>query len=313
MFIDFSIQKDKRKKWGDVFAAVGGGVCATMAAEILLTIACVVILTFVKQEVTMETPVLLSLFCTFGGILGTAWVLKGQKTASKDVGVVINGRTIKEYFFGALLGLVMLVLSVLPAVVFGAAHFTVGTISGTVLGTWALYGVGFIIQSFSEEYLCRGLIMKRLSERYNIWINLVIQAVIFMLLHSGNPGMGIIPYINLFLMGYIFGQVVIITDNLMFASGLHWLWNFAQGCIFGIKVSGLEGMTTILECEMNGHHLLTGADFGIEGALTTTFVTLIVIIALTPKMFTIIKAKSLSVESAATTDENISTQEDTPC
>lgn len=293
MFTNFTEHKTDKRKFGEIWSSICGSVVAMFALELLLSIITLLIAVAITKEEQPNIPMMISLYTTFGGIVATVWMTKKQKWQNSDIGVLFNKKTFFEYLCGALLGLLMLLLSVLPAFLLKQATFSFAALTSSGWGMWILYGLGFIIQSFSEEHLCRGFIMKRLTQRYNVWWTLFWQAIIFMLLHSGNPGMGLIPYLNLFLMGVVFGQLVIITDNLMLASGLHWLWNFSQGCILGIKVSGLEGMTTILNCEMNGSHLLTGGDFGIEGALSTSIVTLIVIGVLLPKMLSVIKNKAL--------------------
>lgn len=304
MFLNFNAYKSDRKKFLDVWSSVVGGIAATLALEMIFTIITLIIAVAITQQEQPTIPMCISLYGTLGGIFGTWWIIRGQKWKGPEVGVLFNKQTLKEYFLGAGLALIMLVLSIVPAFVAKQATFSYANLTSADWLMWGVYGIGFVIQSFSEEYLCRGLIMKRLNQRYNIWWSVFIQAAIFMLLHAGNPGMGVIPYVNLLLWGIIFGQVVLLTDNLMLASGLHWLWNFAQGCIFGIKVSGLDGMTTILNCEMNGHHMLTGGDFGIEGTISTTIVSVMIIAMLSSKMVKVIRAKSTSSEPIEVIDAN---------
>ena len=310
MFSDFQSYKQKRYNFWWTWASVGWTICATMMAEIVLGV--IYILATISAHPELESfsmPIAVSLFSTFGGVLATSYVVfKQNKWTRADIGLTINKRTVREYLIGALLGLAMLIGSIAPAWIMGQATFGVANITTQLLGHWLVCGVGFIVQSFFEEYLCRGFILKRLNQRYNIYVAVFWQAVIFMLLHSGNPGMGLIPYLNLFLIGIVFAQVVIITDNLWLASGLHWLWNFAQGCIFGIKVSGLEGMPTLLDCTMNGHHLLTGGDFGIEGALSATIVYVIVIALLARKTLHTIRSKTevvVSDDTDSTTEAQV--------
>lgn len=301
MFNNFNEHKLKRRKFLDIWWSIVASLLLMTLFNLLVGIGPVFILGMVAvlqgaapgDGLPANWEILINLICTIGTVIGVFLAARMYKLKHADVGLVLKRQTFKEYLWGAALGFVMLVGSILPAAITGAAKFSFAIITGSSLLWLLISGICFIVQSFSEEYLCRGFIMKRLSTKYNIWWTLILQAIIFMLLHAGNPGMGLIPYVNLFLIGFLLGQVVVITDNLMLASGLHWLWNYAQGCLFGIKVSGLEGMPSVLLCEMSGASLITGGDFGIEGALSTAIVTLIVIGVLLPKMLSVIKDKSL--------------------
>lgn len=301
MFNNFNEHKLQRRKFLDIWWSIAVSLLLMALFNLLVGIGPVFILGIVAamqgvapgDGLPANLEILINLICTIGTVIGVFLAACIYKLKRADIGLILKRQTFKEYLRGAALGFVMLVCSISPAAIAGAAKFSFATITGSSLFWLLVFGLCFVVQSFSEEYLCRGFIMKRLSMKYNIWWTLILQAVIFMLLHTGNPGMGLIPYINLFLIGFLFGQVVIITDNLMLASGLHWLWNYAQGCIFGIKVSGLEGMPSVLLCELSGTPLITGGDFGIEGALSTTIVILIVIGLLLPKMLSVIKNKSL--------------------
>lgn len=205
MFSNFNEHKADRKKFWPTWLSVAGGIGAMFLFELVIAL----IIGFAMamfvlssgapvDESQLEVPMVLDLFLTISAVLATAWVCRLHKWKNADVGVVLNKKTIKEYFIGALIGFIMLAISILPAFIAGQATFSLSALSPALWGMWALYGVGFVIQSFSEEYLCRGFIMKRLSQRYNIWWTLFLQAAIFMLMHSGNPGLGIVPYLNLF-------------------------------------------------------------------------------------------------------------------
>ena len=58
------------------------------------------------------------------------------------------------------------------------------------------------------------------------------------------------------------------------------MWNFVQGNIFGIPVSGMKIKASVLSFSQQGNYLINGGDFGLEGGLAVTLV-LVVSIALT--------------------------------
>jgi hypothetical protein len=55
------------------------------------------------------------------------------------------------------------------------------------------------------------------------------------------------------------------------------MWNFAQGNLFGIPVSGIQGLPSPLSSQLEGgmlRELLNGGPFGLEGGLAVTVVLL---------------------------------------
>jgi membrane protease YdiL (CAAX protease family) len=60
--------------------------------------------------------------------------------------------------------------------------------------------------------------------------------------------------------------IYMITRRLWAAIGLHAAWNFTQGGIYGIPVSG-GAMDGVLRPDIRGSDLLTGGAFGAEASL----------------------------------------------
>ncbi len=82
--------------------------------------------------------------------------------------------------------------------------------------------------------------------------------------------------INLFLFG-IFASVYAMNEGgLWGVFAIHSFWNWAQGNLLGLEVSGsLIGGTTLINLKENGSDLLTGGAFGPEGGLAITIVLVI--------------------------------------
>jgi hypothetical protein len=51
------------------------------------------------------------------------------------------------------------------------------------------------------------------------------------------------------------------------AVGIHMAWNFTQGYVFGVEVSGVSQPYSILETSVSGPQLLTGGSFGPEASI----------------------------------------------
>ena len=72
----------------------------------------------------------------------------------------------------------------------------------------------------------------------------------------------------------IFAALLLVKcENIWVVGAFHSLWNFAQGNIYGIQVSGNSLQPAILNSSnVKGHGLINGAGFGLEGGLGVTLV-----------------------------------------
>ena len=129
--------------------------------------------------------------------------------------------------------------------------------------------------AFSEELVFRGYILDNLLESFsNKWVALIISSVLFAAFHFTGPGIHTLAFLNLFLAGLLLGINFIYTRNLWFSFFFHLSWNFFQGPILGFRVSGLT-LPSLLIPDTKGDLFITGGDFGLEGSILTTVVTVI--------------------------------------
>lgn len=134
-----------------------------------------------------------------------------------------------------------------------------------------------LIIAFAEEIVFRGYILGNLLKLTNRWVALALSAVVFALFHINNPGMNMLPVINIFLAGLMLGINYIYTKNLWFSIVLHMTWNFYMGCILGYKVSGLA-LQSLFQQQLSGSALLTGGSFGFEGSVVESILCILTVI-----------------------------------
>ena len=68
------------------------------------------------------------------------------------------------------------------------------------------------------------------------------------------------------------------NDTVWGVAGIHGAWNFAQGNLFGILVSGQPSGTSLMTFLPQGNQdWLSGGSFGIEGSIMTSLVLLLLI------------------------------------
>jgi hypothetical protein len=70
----------------------------------------------------------------------------------------------------------------------------------------------------------------------------------------------------------------IVAENIWFVGAFHSAWNFAQGNVFGISVSGHEPSPGIFVVQLpESSSILSGGAYGIEANIFTTILVLVII------------------------------------
>jgi membrane protease YdiL (CAAX protease family) len=123
--------------------------------------------------------------------------------------------------------------------------------------------------AFREEQLFRGVIQRISEERLGSWPALGLAAAWFGLAHADNPGAGLFDGLMIALFGgALLGACYLVTRRLWLAIGVHAAWNFVEGGVFGVPVSGYD-IPGLLRASVSGSRWLTGGTFGPESSLVT--------------------------------------------
>ena len=124
-----------------------------------------------------------------------------------------------------------------------------------------------IVPAFMEELLFRGILFRWIEEFGGSWAALVITSALFGLAHIMNPNA---TWFSSFAIameaGVLLGGAYMLTRNLWMPMGLHAAWNFTQGEIFDVPVSGLE-QQGLVNAKLSGPELLSGGSFGLEASV----------------------------------------------
>lgn len=224
------------------------------------------------------TFALISLFSTvITTILVLIFVTKIEKRSAYSMGFAKKGWA-GLWLVGGLIGSVMFALAVGICMLTGTMKFG-GYVLGGNLVSVILYFFGFMLQGMSEEVLCRGFLMTSWGSKGSLTAAVLVSSLLFSMLHLANPNFGLIAFVNIFLFGLLEALLILRCDSIWLACGLHSLWNFVQGNVFGVLVSGGSYGSSIFKFESTvGGKLINGGDFGIEGGLACTAVEVIAII-----------------------------------
>ena len=144
-----------------------------------------------------------------------------------------------------------------------------------------------IISAIGEELAFRGGLFRIVEEGCGTTVALVLSAAIFGLLHGFNPGATMLSNAAIAIeAGVLLGAAYALTRNLWLPIGLHFGWNFTEGGIFGVSVSGGSIGKGVLAVTLAGPRFLTGGKFGPEAsiiAVAVCFAAALALIALTVK------------------------------
>ena len=248
----------------------------------------------------MDEPVLiLFLFSTILGIVVAIYhCVKREKRPVTSMGFRKMGM-FKEYGKGLLLGFILISLVVGIEILTGALKITgLGNLSFVSILLIIVFMIGFFIQSAEEEIMLRGYFLTSLSVNNSIPVAIIVSSFGFGLLHIFNDGFGIISLINISLIGVFLALYYIQTNNIWGVAAIHGIWNFAQGNIYGIQVSGMNITRTVFVSKaIEGKELLNGGSFGAEAGIVSTIVYILFIIGILIFMYkkgTLIKKERIN-------------------
>ncbi len=110
------------------------------------------------------------------------------------------------------------------------------------------------------------------------------SALLFGFGHAANPGASAWSSIAIAIeAGLLFGLLYHVTRSLWWCIGLHAGWNFVQGAVFGIPVSGIA-VDGLVDAQLQGPDWLDGGGFGAEASALTVLTCSIVTLLLLRRM-----------------------------
>ncbi|MEO6602981.1 MAG: type II CAAX endopeptidase family protein [Polyangiaceae bacterium] len=153
-----------------------------------------------------------------------------------------------------------------------------------LLGVYAITGAGdtnqllvalmtiAIVPGVAEELLFRGILFRWLEQFGGTWAALLLTSALFGAAHFFNPNATAFSSFALACeAGLLLGGAYMLTRSLWMPVGLHAAWNFTQGEIFDVPVSGFD-QRGLVEAKLSGHELLSGGTFGLEASIIALFV-----------------------------------------
>lgn len=192
----------------------------------------------------------------------------------------LDWRKLPHLLWGVLGGLLLFVA--LTAQLWMAGAFAISGFSDAPL--WSLFLLTAVAPAITEEIVSRGILFRLTEEGLGTWIALAVSALFFGFMHAGNPGATAWSSIAISIeAGLLFGLLYHVTRSLWWCIGLHAGWNFVQGAVFGIPVSGIA-VDGLLDSRLQGPDWLDGGGFGAEASVLTVLTCSIITLLLARHM-----------------------------
>jgi uncharacterized protein len=116
--------------------------------------------------------------------------------------------------------------------------------------------------------LFRGILFRHIETMLGTLAALGLTSALFGAAHLGNPDA---TWFSAFAIaveaGVLLGAAYMLTRRLWLAIGIHAAWNFTQGWVFSIPVSGGDAPLGLLITRRIGPDWLSGGDFGLEASV----------------------------------------------
>jgi membrane protease YdiL (CAAX protease family) len=225
---------------------------------------------FSVESFVLEFSVVAAVALFFGWLYGKIF----EDLPFRSLGFWFTRNWFKNLVYGFAIGAVSLAFAALIASVFGGLSFRYNDSAGTsalalTLGTTLII---FVFGAAFEEAFLRGYPLQTFSRARLAVFGTILTSLIFATMHNGNPGANPLSWLNTFLAGVWFAIAYFKTRDLWFPFAIHVAWNWFQGSVFGINVSGLDKLAPapLMRATDSGPAWLTGADYGLEGGVACT-------------------------------------------
>jgi membrane protease YdiL (CAAX protease family) len=233
----------------------------------LLAVVAVVVATqpLLQKYLRAAGAAVLAMLCLATYLAASKWIERRTPTE------LAIGHALPEVAIGMLsgLGLFCLVMGILWL---AGAYHPEGWSAHTLLARGFLFA---LLAGIVEEILFRGLLFRLFSKVLGTWGALLLTSALFGLAHAANHGATVSSSLAIALeAGILLGTAYAATTRLWLPIGLHVGWNFTEGSLFGMTLSGNNMAAGLVRGSLSGPRILTGGEFGPEASIVAVIVCL---------------------------------------
>lgn len=211
----------------------------------------------------------IAMFAVYAGLVR---IIERRAASELDV-----RRGLATFLIGAAVGALLMGAVYLILWGLGMARFSVSAgLDGLTVAV-----VYHLATAMGEELLFRAVLLRIVEAATGTAVAIGISAAIFGLLHAANPGATPFAIAALTIeFGIMLALAYVLTRNIWLAVGVHMSWNFTQGYVFGVEVSGVSQPYSMLKTALSGPDLLTGGSFGPEASILSLGVSAVASVVL---------------------------------
>jgi membrane protease YdiL (CAAX protease family) len=196
--------------------------------------------------------------CGWAGYL--AYVRLVERRTATEFGT--HG-ALRELAAGALLGSALFAGTVAVLAALGVFRITGSGPWSNLLAPLA----AAVMAAVLEEILFRAILFRIAEESLGTWLALLLSGTLFGIIHMISPQATWLGAVSIiFEAGILLAAAYMLTRRLWLPIGLHAAWNFTQGGLFGIAVSGTPSKG-LLQGTLTGPEWLSGGRFGAEASI----------------------------------------------
>ncbi len=210
-------------------------------------------------------------------LLTTKWAARSlDRRSIESYGLRFDRRWLRDYIFGLTAGAAQMFF--IFTVLWSAGFIRVKDVrfNATVAGALLAGLLVHLAVGFYEELSSRGYQLLNFEESLRWWnprvamvFAVLASSVIFGFLHAGNPNASAISTTNLVVAGVSLAVPVLLTRQLGISAGAHASWNFVQGPVLGMAVSGMMPESPVVAVVPTGPEFMTGGAFGPEAGIVS--------------------------------------------
>jgi hypothetical protein len=177
--------------------------------------------------------------------------------------------SIADFLSGSLAGVFIFTCALAAAFFGGWARFEpdVAQFSMTAMMASA---AGMTLAAAGEEVMLRGYVLQELMSKFSTPVSVIVSSALFVALHIPQligSNMLAVAALNIFLASVLLSLAYLATRTLWLPIGIHAGWNFAQGPLAGINVSGADVASDWRPVVLDGPEMMTGGTIGLEGSV----------------------------------------------
>jgi membrane protease YdiL (CAAX protease family) len=178
---------------------------------------------------------------------------------------------LSELGIGCSIGAGLIISVIVILWIFGYYH--VIAVSGAAFVVFPFFN--FVFTAVFEELVFRGIIFRIIEKSLGSWLAIILSGLLFGFAHVFEPNANLFSSLAISLMGGVFfSAAYIYTRRLWIVIGIHFAWNFVEGGILGLAISGKNGKG-LLQSEITGSEFISGGSFGPEASIVTILIVLL--------------------------------------